>query len=364
MKVAIVHYWLVGMRDGEKVVEAILESFPEADIFTHVVDHSQISDQLSQQVRGTSFINRLPFAKRLYPYYLPLMPLALEQLDLSGYDLIISSESGPAKGVISDPTALHICYCHTPMRYAWDMQHESTKNSGTVKRLIMAWLLHRIRLWDLASSFRVDHFIANSSFVQKRIEKYYRRPATVIHPPVDTQEFHTSPTQDDFYLMVGQLVPYKNTEQAIKAFNENGKELRIIGAGEELKRLLRLAKGNIKMLGHQSFEDSKENMAKCQALSFPGVEDFGIVPVEVMASGRPIIGLRKGGLLDSLEEGVTGLFFDEPTVESLNDAIQRFEASKDSFNTLIIKRRADKFDKAVFTKRFSEFLKDKLSHRS
>lgn len=356
MKVAIIHYWLVNMRGGEKVIEALLDLFPEADIYTHVINPENISDKINKRVAGTTFIQKLPKTKKYYQTYLPLMPYALEQLDLRGYDLIISSESGPAKGVITSPNALHICYCHSPMRYVWDMYHDYREQASFIKRLMMPVLMHRLRLWDLASSFRVDHFIANSSFVKQRISKFYRRDSAVIYPPINTADFYISEQIDDFYLMVGQLVAYKNTRLAVETFNQNGKRLVIIGVGDESSELKKLAKENVRLLGYQSFEVIKEHYAKCKALIFPGVEDFGMVPVEAMASGRPVIALAKGGALDTVIDGETGVFFNVADVDSLNQAVDKFEVNYQSFSSIRIQQHAQQFDSSVFKRKIKAFI--------
>lgn len=363
MKVAIVHYWLVGMRGGEKVIEAILDLYPEADIYTHVLIPEKISKRIKNRVAGTTFIQKLPKAGKYYQSYLPLMPYALEQLDLRKYDLVFSSESGPAKGVITSPDCVHVCYCHSPMRYAWDMYHDYTERLPSLKRILIAGLMHRLRLWDLATASRVDYFIANSSFVQKRIQKFYRRDSKVIHPPVDTDSFYLSKTVGDYYLMVGQLVGYKNTRLAVVAFNQNKKRLVIIGTGAELESLKQLANDNISFLGFQSFDVIKEHYAKCKALIFPGVEDFGIVPVEAMASGRPVIALAKGGILDTVIEGKTGLFFNEPSTASLNQTIEAFEQRISSFNPEEIRKHAIEFDRKVFKRNLKNLI-DRILQRS
>lgn len=351
MKVALIHYWLVGMRGGERVLEELCSLFPEADIFTHVVDRTRISDRLNRHTIKTSFIARLPFASRYYTRYLPFMPLALEAFDLSGYDLIISSESGPAKGIIPPPNAVHICYCHSPMRYIWDQYHTYRASSGRLTRWMMPFIAHRMRQWDVSSAARVDQFIANSTFVASRIRKYYRRAATVIHPPIAMEEFSPAADEDlsDYYLWCGELVSYKRPDLAIDAFNASGRPLLVIGDGDERKRLERRAKPNIRFLGRTPFDELKHYLAHCKALIFPGEEDFGIVPVEAQASGRPVIALGRGGVLDSVIDGKTGLFFDEPTAEALNEAVERFEASdlgNECRDACI--RNAERFDKVRF----------------
>jgi glycosyltransferase involved in cell wall biosynthesis len=238
MKVAIVHYWLVNMRGGEKVVESLCELFPQADIYTHVYNPDNISEIIKKHKIQTTFISKLPFAKRHYQTYLPLMPLALEQLDLRDYDLIISSESGPAKGIIAPPTALHICYVHTPMRYVWDMYPDYRKSAGFLKKWLMPPIMHYLRMWDVSTASRVDSFITNSHYVKQRVQKYYRRNAAVIHPPVETDNFQASEKTEDFYLMVGQLVRYKKTNLAVEAFNRMTKKLVIIGEGEHFSELM------------------------------------------------------------------------------------------------------------------------------
>ncbi|WP_051564609.1 glycosyltransferase family 4 protein [Desulfovermiculus halophilus] len=356
MKTAIVHYWLIGMRGGEKVLSALLDIFPDADIFTHVYDLKAVSEKIANHNVYTSFIQDLPFSKRLYQNYLPLMPLALEQFDLRDYDLVISSESGPAKGVLTRPDALHICYCHTPMRYLWDMYHDYKKQAGPLKRLAMTPLLHYMRMWDLASAQRVDHFIANSNYVASRIRKYYRQNATVIYPPVAVDEFYSSDEPKDFYLMVGQLVGYKRADLAVRAFNRMGKRLVVIGDGEQLSMLQKIAKKNIVLMGKQPFEVIKKHFARCRALIFPGMEDFGIVPVEAMASGRPVIAYGRGGALETIVEGETGLFFREQSEVSIIEAVEEFEKTKSNITSEACRNQAKTFDLDRFTEEIKEFV--------
>ncbi|MGO3346228.1 MAG: glycosyltransferase family 4 protein [Marinomonas sp.] len=363
MKVAIVHYWLLNCRGGEKVVEALCELYPDADIYTHVYDPVSFKDSvISHHTVKQSFISKLPFAKKMYQNYLPLMPLALEQFDLSDYDLVISSESGPAKGVIPAPGQPHICYCHSPMRYAWDMYHEYRNQAGWLKKMMMVPLLHYIRRWDQLSSMSVSHFVANSSFVAGRIKSFYNRDADVIHPPVDFEEFQPSGKDpENYYLLLGQLVPYKRADIAVRAFNKSGRRLKVVGEGEQFDELKKLANDNVELLGRQAFAEIKHLFANCKALIFPGVEDFGIVPLEAMASGRPVIAYKKGGALETVSEGLSGLFFDEQTEESLNNAVQLFEETSDGFKPEIIREYVEKFSKTNFKKRISSFVKAKTS---
>lgn len=355
MRVAIVHYWLVGMRGGEKVLESLLRLYPDADVFTHVVDRTALSPFLAQQKIHTSFISHLPFARRKYQAWLPLMPLALEQLDLTSYDLVISSESGPAKGVITRPDAVHVCYCHSPMRYVWDMYHDYTRDAGLIKRLLMAVLLHYMRLWDLASASRVDHFIANSGYVASRIRKFYRRDSVVINPPVEINSFHHGEAQD-YYLCLGQLVPYKRADLAVEAFTRSGRRLIVVGEGEQFDALARRAGPSVEMRGKVSFEEIVQLYAGCRALIFPGVEDFGIVPLEAMAAGKPVIAFGRGGVLDSVVPGRTGLFFEAQTPEALETAVQDFESGRYAFDPQSIREHARSFATAAFEAKMAQYL--------
>ena len=348
MRVAIVHYWLVNMRGGEKVLEALCKIYPQADIFTHVYDPAAVSETIRSHRVTTSFINSLPFARRLYRQYLPLMPLALEQLDLRGYDLIISSESGPAKGIIPPPRALHVCYCHSPMRYLWNMYHEYRRETGPLMRALIPPFAHYLRSWDALVASRVDHFIANSATVADRIERYYRRESDVVHPPVTTECFSIAPRDElgDYYLMVGELVAYKRPDLAIETFNALGKKLIVIGGGQMLDRLRKIAGPTVTLLGPQPFEVLQHHYARCRALIFPGEEDFGIVPLEAMASGRPVIAYGCGGATETVVDGLTGVFFNEQTPQSLTAAIARFEASE--FSPERIRAHAQKFGEERF----------------
>jgi glycosyltransferase involved in cell wall biosynthesis len=324
MKVAIIHYWLVGMRGGEQVIEALCDMYPQADIFTHVYVPENVSEKLRQHKVIPTFINSLPRAARMYKTYLPLMPMALEQLDLRGYDLIISSESGPAKGIIAPADALHVCYCHTPMRYIWNMYHDYRNSAGRVARFMMPPLTHYLRMWDVTSAARVDSFVANSATVARRIYRYYRADAVVIHPPVDTSAFSIAAPSElgDYYLMAGELVAYKRPDLAVRAFNEMKLKLVVIGGGEMLDDIRRLAGPAVTVLGSQPFNVLKQHYARCRALIFPGEEDFGMVPVEAMASGRPVVAFRRGGATETVAEGLSGVFFDEQTVEAISSAVR------------------------------------------
>ncbi len=328
---AIIHYWLTGMRGGEKVLESLCRMFPQADIFTHVADPPALSDTLRRHRITETFIGRLPAAKRLYQAYLPLMPRALEGVDLTGYDLVISSEAGPAKGVIVPPDAFHLCYCHSPMRYLWDQYHVYRDGTGPVQRAAMSVFAHGLRQWDVTSAARVDAFAANSHHVADRIRKYWRREASVVHPPVAVEDFApVAPDQvGNGYLWAGELAPYKRPDIAIEAFNRLGLPLTVIGGPEKTRaRLAETASDNITFLGKTSFDVLRDHLARCRALIFPGEEDFGIVPVEAMASGRPVIAYGRGGALDTVIDGQTGLLFPDQSVDDLIAAVRRFEDAR------------------------------------
>ena len=344
------------MRGGEKVLESLCELFPNADIFTHVYDPAQISGTINRHKIITSFIHRLPRATKFYKKYLVLMPFAVEALDLQSYDLIISSEAGPTKGVITRPDALNICYCHSPMRYVWDQYHEYRRSAGRATRLAMSLFATPLRIWDSVSASRVDLFIANSNFVARRIKKYYGRDAEVIHPPVECEKFHIEASQEDYFVCFGQMTFYKRFDLAIEAFNQNGRRLLVIGQGEQAAALRKIAKPNITFLGVQSAAAVATLLARCQALIFPGIEDFGIVPLETMASGRPVIAFAAGGALETMIDGVTGVLFHEQSVAGLNQAITRYDSLAPGFLPAAIRAHAMGFDKPVFKAKILDFI--------
>lgn len=352
-RVAIVHYWLVSMRGGERVVERMLNLYPQADIFTHIVDPSAISSTLKKAKITSSFIGRLPFAKRLYQYYLPLMPIALEEFDLSSYDLVISSESGPAKGVITAPESLHVCYCHSPMRYLWDHYHQYRKEANPLARWAMPYMYNRLRQWDVTSSARVDKFAANSRFVQQRIHKVWRRDAEIIHPPVETSLFTPSIECDHNYLWVGAMVPYKRPDLAVDAFNHNGRPLLMVGTGNMAKSLKARAKANITFIDRLNFTELRRAYSRARGFIMTAEEDFGITPVESMASGRPVVAYGKGGAIDSVVPERTGLFFDCQTPASLADAVERMETFLPSFDPRHAVEQANKFSPERFDEKFA-----------
>ena len=361
MRVAIVHYWLVGMRGGEKVLEELCLLYPQADVFTHVYDPARTSEVIKRHRITTTYINRLPFARKLYQKYLPLMPSALEELDLTSYDLVISSESGPAKGVIVHPNAVHLCYCHTPMRYLWDQYHTYRANAGRITRLVMSLTMPLLRVWDVASAAHVDGFIANSTFVARRIAKVYRRDSTIIFPPVDLAAFSiAADASRDFYLTAGQLVPYKRLDLAVAACNRLSRRLVIVGTGSETARLKAMAGPTVEFRGWASDDELRSLYANCRALLFPGEEDFGIVPLEAMASGRPVIAYASGGALDTVVEDKSGVFFECQTVEDVIQAIERFEEIEPLFESQAIRDHAQGFDRDVFRRRVKGYIDNSL----
>jgi glycosyltransferase involved in cell wall biosynthesis len=362
MKVAIIHYWLVNMRGGEKVIEALLEMFPQADIFTHVYDPKAVSALIRDRRVFTSRINRLPFAKKLYQLYMPLMFDALLDINLQDYDLVISSESGPAKGVVPHPNAYHICYCHSPMRYLWDMYHEYFNRSNPVVRLFMKRLIPGLRLKDAISANLVDLFIANSGYVAKRIRRCYNREAVVIYPPVNIEKFmRVERKPEDYYLFFGQLTGYKRADIAIDACVQSGRKLMVAGAGADKKIRKKFKKtGLVTFLGKVSDEEVYGLYAGARALLFPGIEDFGIIPIEAQAAGCPVIAYRGGGALETVKEDVTGLFFGEQTPQALIAAIERFERNEVTFaGREVFNEHVQHFSRAAFIKSMQDVLAEK-----
>lgn len=358
MKVAIVHYWLVTMRGGEKVLEALCEMFPQADIFTNVYDPSRISNTIKSHNVYTTKINNWPMSKKLYQKYMPFMPKALMELDLTGYDLIISSESGPAKGVCPAPNAFHLCYCHTPMRYLWDMYHDYFRKSNPLVKFFMKKMIPGLRQWDVMSSNLVDHFVANSSFVQKRINRYYNRQADVVFPPCNIEKYINNPrSPKDFYLFFGQLVGYKRADLAIEACIKSGRKIVVIGEGKSKEAKKYSKTGLVTFTGRISDEKVAEYLSQAKALLFPGIEDFGIIPVEANSAGCPVLAYKKGGAIDSIKENVTGLFFEEQTVDSLIECINLFESKETEFTErTAYTKHVQQFSKENFIKKITDIV--------
>lgn len=364
MKVAIIHDWLTGMRGGEKVLEVFCELYPDADLFTLIYVPGSTSSIIESMNIKTSYLQKIPGIAKRYRSFLPLFPHAIEGFDLRGYDLVLSSSHCVAKGIIPPPTALHISYIYTPMRYVWDMSQEyfGRGKTGRLKRIAVGIIAHYIRMWDVTSSSRVDRFVAISKHVADRVEKYYRREADVIYPPVDCDKFVLSEKIEDFYLIVSAFAPYKRVDLAIKAFNKLEIPLKIIGSGQEERELRRIAGRNIEFLGQQDDSVLREYYSRCKALIFPGEEDFGIVPLEAMASGRPVIAYGKGGALETVRgsgDKPTGVFFFEQTPDALIAAVKTFEDNQGRFNPSDIRNHALKFDRELFKERIKTFMSER-----
>lgn len=359
MKVAIIHDWLVTYAGAERVLEQLLVIYPDAEIYTTV---DFIADNERGFLRGckvhTSFVQSLPFAKSKYRLYLPLMMIAVEQFDLSAYDLVISSSHAVAKGVLTGPDQLHVSYIHTPIRYAWDLQAQYLEESNLtrgVKSLLARWLLHRVRMWDVRTANGVDKFISNSTFIRRRVEKVYRRNSAVIHPPIDIEAFSLRSEKQDFYVTASRLVPYKKIHTIVEAFAlMPDKSLVVIGDGPEMKKILSKAGANTTIMGFQDFSVLKDMMSSAKAFVFAAEEDFGITPVEAMACGTPVIAYGKGGVLDTVvsidspSATPTGLFFTEQTPESVCAAVARFENLEIEILADDCRARAEMFSAKIF----------------
>ena len=356
-RLAIVHEWLSIIAGSEKVVGELLALYPNADLFT-LVDF--FNDEERKLVHGkraqTSFIQHLPFAKKSFRSYLPLMPLAIEQFDVSKYDVVISSHHAVAKGVLTHQNQLHLCYCHSPMRYAWDFYHEYLREAKLDKGLkgaIAKLMLHYLRVWDVATANRVDAFIANSHYIARRIKRIYNREATVIYPPVDVEQFSLSAKKQEYYLAVARFVPYKKVDVILNAFSKMpDKKLVLIGEGD--KSLLKQAPRNVEVLGFQPFESLKHYLANAKAFVYAAEEDFGITIVEAQACGTPVIAFGKGGATETVIDKQTGLLFHEQTPESLINAINTFEQME--FDYAHIRRNAERFSRTVFAENIKAFI--------
>ena len=361
MKIAIVHDWLVTDAGAEKVLKAILEIYPDADIFS-LVDFLNSKDReivLQGKHAKTSFIQKLPFAKKHFRNYLPLFPKAIESFDLSNYDLIISSSWAVAKGVKKREGQLHISYCYTPIRYAWDLYDEYTQNLKQPKKFFVQASLKYIRRWDLQTVDSVDYFIADSKFVQERIQKTYDRDAKVIYPPVDVEKFSLYEQKEEFYLTASRLVPYKKTKLIVEAFNAMAdKKLVVIGAGEEFEDIQKIAGKNITVLGYCEDSVMVDTMQRAKAFVYAAVEDFGIVPIEAMACGTPVIALNDGGTAETVVDGVNGVHFEKQYVEEIVNAVERFESLK--FDTSSIAKGAESYATSRFKQEMEDFVVSKL----
>lgn len=362
-RVALVHDWLTGMRGGEKVLEAIAAIFPEAPIFTLFHFPGSVSPAIESHPIHTSFLQRAPGIHRHYRRYLPLFPAAIEEFDLSGYDVVLSSSHCAAKGVIPAPDAFHLCYCHTPMRYAWDQEHVYFPNRRGLMARLRSLTLTSLRAWDVSSAARVNHFVANSRFVARRVKTYYGRPAEVVHPPVDVELFTPGPpggesAEKGYCLMVSALAPYKKVEQAMAACEKLGIELRVVGEGPEAKRLEEMAGPRVRFLGRVADERLRDLYRGALLFLQPGIEDFGIAAVEALACGTPVVAAARGGVLDIVEDGRHGVLYpDWEGPAALAEAIDK--ARRIVFNSLDLRDRAESFSVA----RFSDRIHSLLSHR-
>lgn len=372
MKVAIVCDWLVTLGGAEKVIANLFQCYPEADLFA-VVDflNDEQRDFILHKRAHTTFIQHLPFAKTKYRAYLPFMPLAIEQLDLSAYDLIISSSHAVAKGVITGPNQVHISYVHSPMRYAWDLQHQYLRETGLDKKwrgYLARYFLHKLRLWDVARANSVDHFIANSHYIARRIKKNYQRDATVIYPPVNIEQFTPCNNKADFYVTASRFVPYKRIDLIVESFsNMPDKRLIVIGDGPEYKKIKAKAGPNVSLLGYQSNEVLIDHLQRAKAFLFAAEEDFGILPLEAQACGTPVIAFGKGGALETVrgfpQTKPTGVFFDKQTPDALINAVKQFENEQSHFNTECCVEQAAQFSPEKFRTTFKQFVEGALRTR-
>jgi glycosyltransferase involved in cell wall biosynthesis len=374
MRIAIVHHWFVTQGGGERVAEVIGSLYPEADLFTLVADPSMVPPGLAGRRTTASFLQKVPRGKSIHRHLLPLYPFAVEQLDLTDYDLVLTSDSGPMKGVITHQNAIHICYCHSPMRYLWDSYHAYAKQMSPLSRFAFSLSAHYVRGWDYQAAQRVTYFIANSDYVARRIHHYYRRGSTVIPPPIDTESAFICEDPDDYYLAVGRLVSYKRTEILIQACNRLGRPLRIVGDGPEMKRLRSIAGPTIHFVGKLSAAELWHTYAHCRALLFAADEDFGMVSLEAQACGRPVVAYGKGGSLETVrgyqertgrhpmnDEEATGVFFYEQTADAVARAILRLEAMESEFSPQAIQAHARQFDTSVFIDKFRQFVSEALA---
>ena len=365
MRIAIITDWLTTYAGAERVVEQMIACYPQADVFA-VVDFVPEAQRgfLQGKQPQVSFIQKLPGAKKYYRHYLPLMPLAVEQFDLSAYDLILSSSHAVAKGVIVGPDQLHISYVHSPIRYAWDLQHQYLKESGLDKRWIgwlARWFLHKIRLWDVRTQYGVDTFVANSGFIARRIHRVYGRDSTVIYPPVDVNAFALHETKENFYLTASRMVPYKRIDLIVDAFTAMpDKQLVVIGDGPDFDKIRARAGANVRLLGYQSFAVLRDHMQRAKAFVFAAEEDFGIAPVEAQACGTPVIAFGKGGALETVRgiaqgDAATGVFFNEQSVAALCEAVDAFEHSP-MIAPSVCRKNAERFSIEVFRQKFTELV--------
>lgn len=351
MKVALVHDFLLKLGGAERVLKVLSEIYPSAPIHTLLYDESRVGRVFDKSRVRPSTLQDLPaFIRKRHRYLFPWMPRTMEAFDFSGYDLVISSSNTYAHGIVTKPSTTHLSYCHSPMRYAWDWCHEylEEQNIGPIKRRAILSLMNKVRVWDYYAADRVDHYIANSNNVRHRIQKYYRTDSSVLYPPVDVERFKLTPAHQNYFLIVSTLTPYKKIDLAVNLFNKIRKRLVIIGEGSDKARLQRMAGPHIDFLGFKPDEVVREYMQNCRAFIFPGEEDFGIAPVEAMACGKPVLAFGKGGVLETVREGVTGEFFEEPTIEAMENGLARLLANEGKYDPMQIRRQAERFQRSVF----------------
>ena len=359
LKVALIHDWLTGQRGGEKVLEVLCEIFPEAPIFTLFhIPGTQIKEVEEREIH-TSFLQRMPFLRKKYRFYLPMFPLAVELFDLQDFDMVVSSSHCVAKGAIPRPDALHVCYIHSPVRYAWNQyfSYFSPQKLGFFSRKVVPFSIHRLRLWDESSSHRVDHFIANSKATAQRVKKYYRRESQGIYPPVESNFFRPDEKQEDYFLIVSALVPYKKVDLAIQAFNLNGRILKIVGQGPEYKRLKKMSRANIQFLGSIDKDSLLKTYQQARALIMPGEEDLGINALEAQACGIPVVSYSRGGALETVISGETGVFFSSLSTDSLTAALDKLETI--TFNKETIRAHALNYSRDKFKDKINVFLQER-----
>lgn len=369
IKVAIVHDWLTGMRGGEKCLDVFCELFPNATVYTLVHEEGSVSPTIEKMDIRTSFLQKLPNATKRYRNYLPLFPKAIESFDLSSYELVLSSSHCVAKGAKAPDEALHLCYCYTPVRYAWKFFDQYFGKEKGIKKAVISFFIERLKRWDLLSNKRVDRFVAISEYIRDRIKFYYDRESDVIYPPVDIPENNSAEGDDGYYLIVSAMVPYKKVDLAVRAFSKNKKRLVVIGNGPDLEEIKSYAGSNIEFHGWMNDVSLKRYFQRCSALVFPGEEDFGIVPVEAQAYGKPVLAYAAGGALETVNgldrDAPTGVFFNEQTEDAINLAVDKFESVKDKFDTERAKENAMKFSRERFKREIKEYIENKWDeHKS
>ena len=365
LKTAIVHEWLVNYAGSERCVESFTNIWQDAPVFTLVdfLNEDERKIILKGKKAHPSFIQKLPFARTQHRKYLPLFPLAIEQFDLNPYDLVLSSSHAVAKGVLTNSYQLHICYCYTPMRYAWDLYHIYLKEAGLlsgISGLTAKMILHKLRAWDIISSNRVDHFIAISNHISKRIKKTYNRESIVIYPPVDVHLFECRSDKEDFYLTASRMVSYKRIDVIVDAFSDMpDKKLVVIGDGPEMKKIKSKAGKNVEILGYQAFASLKYYMQRAKAFIFAAEEDFGIIAVEAMACGTPVIAFNKGGASETVSDNNTGILFNYQSPQSIKEAVLKFDSIQDKFDPSIIRAHSLQFGRNIFEEKIKQFIDEK-----